>query len=88
MIYKDLMDDFKSHFQNHHHLLPTGVILEEVDIIGEALELPEYGRSEILNWEVVFMGYLGNPEWTQNYDLVFNGLQLTEVRKSNLVVSG
>jgi len=82
MIYKDLMDDFQEYFQNHRYLLPEGVILENINIIGEATELPEYGKSERLNWKVVFKGYLGNPQWIENYDLFFDGLQLIEVRKS------
>jgi hypothetical protein len=83
MIFKDLMEDFKEYFKTHPNLLPTGVILENVNIIGEADEFPLYGRTEKRNWQVVFMGDLGKPEWIQNYDLIFNGLQLVDVRKSN-----
>jgi hypothetical protein len=83
MIFKDLMKDFKEYFKIHPYLLPIGVILENVNIIGEADMFPLYGRTEKLNWEVVFRGDLGNPEWIQNYDLIFNGLQLVDVRKSN-----
>jgi hypothetical protein len=41
----------------------------------------------MFNHEVVFRGPLGNPEWKQNYDLVFNGLLLIDVRKSNAKIS-
>jgi hypothetical protein len=82
MIFKDLMEDFKEYFKIHPDLLPTYVILNNVDIIGEATAFPLYGKTEKQNWEVIFRGALGSPEWKQNYDIVFDGLLLVDVRKS------
>jgi len=81
-VYKDLMEDFKEYFKTHRDLLPVDVILEKVDIIGNAVILPEYGKTKILNWEVIFRGDLGNPEWIEKYDIGFDGLSLAEVKKT------
>ncbi|HEY9534408.1 MAG TPA: hypothetical protein VIQ77_07710 [Mucilaginibacter sp.] len=87
IIKKDLMGNLTEYFETHPDLLPAGVILKNVNIIGGYYEFSSDERREMFNHEVVFRGPLGNPEWKQNYDLVFNGLLLIDVRKSNAKIS-
>lgn len=76
------MDDFYKYFGNHPGLLPKGVVLTTVNIIGGSVLFPSKGKTELFEWEVTFRGDLGNPQWKQNYDLVYDGTRLISVKNS------
>ena len=82
MNWKNLMDDLTEYFEIHPELLPAGVILKNVTVRGGQKHFWSDEIRQIFNHEVVFRGPLGNPEWKQNYDLVFNDLLLTDVKRS------
>jgi hypothetical protein len=81
LIYKDLVDDLFEYFESHSKLLPYGVELDNVNIIGDAYKFPVKGETILENWLVIFRGEAGYPEWREYYELKYEGLQLINIKK-------
>lgn len=83
-IYKDLANDVRDYLTKHPDLLPSDVNLSTMNIRANAYKFYEEGREELFDWEVIFLGDLGNPQIKRNYDLVYEGLRLISMKNSSL----
>lgn len=82
LILKDLTEDLYEYFEKYPALLPDGVILNHVLIIGDCHEFPKEGQTLLKEWLVIFKDNVGLLEHQRYYHIKYDGLKLVNLRNA------